>query len=79
MLTRLQHRINRQYSPEVMEAREALKEKGWSYRSAAPCLGVHYMQVYFVLNGIRKSASLLRRIHALPSRRYTSTNNHSIK
>ena len=76
MLTRIQPEINRQYSPEVMAAREALKGKGWSYRSAAPFLGVHYMQVYFVLNGKRESKSLLRRIHALPPRRHTSTNNH---
>ena len=69
MLTRVHIKSNRQLSPEVLAAREILKRRGWSYRTAAPFLGVTYQQISFVLNGHRQSISLLRRIHALPYRR----------
>lgn len=76
MLTREQLKSNRQYSPEIVAARSAMKNKGWSYRTAAVFLGVTYQHICLVLTEERQSKSLLRRIHALPHRRHTSTNNH---
>ncbi len=46
-----------------------LKEKGYSYRRAAPLLGVHFTHLDRVLQGHRESASLLRRIEELPARK----------
>lgn len=54
--------------PDVIKAREALARKGWSYRKAAPELGVFWMHLAKVLTGTRTSHSLLRRIHQLPDR-----------
>lgn len=71
MLTRERHESNRQYSSEVLAARQELKIKGWSYRTAAPFLGVTYQQIGYVLTGKRSSNALLRRIHCLPPRRKT--------
>jgi hypothetical protein len=45
-----------------------LRAKGWSYRAAAGELGVHWAHLIRVLRGERHSASLLRRISALPQR-----------
>ena len=45
-----------------------LKEKGWSYRTAGEQLGRHWMTIYEVLNGRRKSGDLLKRIEALPAK-----------
>lgn len=69
MLTREQHESNRQYSPDVMAARGELAEKGWSYRTAAPFLGVSYQHLCLVLTAKRESQGLLNRISSLPYRR----------
>jgi hypothetical protein len=42
------------------------KEKGWSYRTAAPVLGVTYQYLCDVLNGRRQSTRLLRKVRSLP-------------
>lgn len=47
---------------------QALKEKGWSYRAAAPVLGVTYQYLCDVMNGHRSSVRLLRRVASLPRR-----------
>lgn len=56
---------------ETLEEREAakfkLKELKLSYRKAAPLLGVTYQHLCWVLNGRRKSKSLLQAISDLPS------------
>ncbi len=52
--------------PTPEEAKQILKARGWSYRRAAPALGVHYMHLYAVLSGQRESRSLLNRIASLP-------------
>jgi len=49
-------------------AKQALKEKGYTYRTAAPVLGVCYQHLCFVLNGQRASQRLLQRIASLPRR-----------
>lgn len=43
-----------------------LKRKGWSYRRAAPKLGVTYQHLCLVLNGQRESRRLLAAIANLP-------------
>ncbi len=43
--------------------------KGWTCRTAAPLLGVHFTHLHKVLIGRRESQSLLNRVLALPSRR----------
>lgn len=48
-------------------AKRALKTKGWSYRRAAPVLGVTYQHLSEVLNGNRESQRLLARISSLPT------------
>lgn len=53
---------------EHTAAKRQLKAKGWSYRSAAPRLGVTYQHLAFVLTGRRQSRSLLERIAELPER-----------
>jgi hypothetical protein len=45
-----------------------LKKKGWSYRKAAPVLGVHFTHLDRVLQGTRESRALLQRIEDLPAR-----------
>ena len=50
-------------------AKRTLKTKGWSYRTAAPALGVCYQHLAFVLTGRRTSRRLLARIHELPVRK----------
>ena len=45
-----------------------LREKGWSYRTAAPVLEVHWTHLNRVLQGERISKSLLKRIEALPKK-----------
>lgn len=47
-------------------ARQLLKQRGYSYRRAAPVLGVHYSHLALVLTGKRQSRRLLRRIEQLP-------------
>jgi hypothetical protein len=47
-------------------AKATLKRHGWSYRKAAPFLGVGYVHLSRVLNGQRESRRLLAAIAALP-------------
>jgi hypothetical protein len=69
MLTRKQTPV---YDPslprEVNDARKSLAAKGWSYRAAAPLLGVHHVHLALVLKGRRESKRLLGAIRDLPSR-----------
>ena len=46
--------------------KKELRRKGWSYRQAAPVLGVHWEHLYMVANGIRKSRRLALKILELP-------------
>jgi hypothetical protein len=48
--------------------RAAFAAKGWTLRTAAPHLGVHWTHLHHVLKGDRKSNSLLARVAALPKR-----------
>jgi len=48
-------------------AKAILKAKGWSYRAAAPKLGVGYVHLSEVLNGHRKSRRILDEIPTLPA------------
>jgi hypothetical protein len=43
-------------------ARATLKAKGYSYRAAAPILGVSYQHICLVLTGKRESSRLIGRI-----------------
>ena len=54
----------------LVRARQELKDKGWSYRTAAPELGVCSQHLASVLTGIRQSKALLDRISKLPKRRH---------
>jgi lambda repressor-like predicted transcriptional regulator len=49
-----------------------LKDKGWSLRTAAPHLGVHFGHLHQVLQGRRESQRLLRAIQQLPARHLSS-------
>ena len=50
------------------EEKRIFKSKGWSYRAAAPVLGVTYQHLCLVFNGHRHSRRLLAAIAALPAR-----------
>jgi lambda repressor-like predicted transcriptional regulator len=50
------------------QAKCTLKKKGWSYRSAAPRLGVHFQSLSRILNGTYKNRRVLREIGGLPLR-----------
>lgn len=69
-MTLLEFTYGYQWVPDTdvttQKARQALIEKGWSYRTAAPYLGVCYQHLALVLTGRRHSQSLLNRIFALP-------------
>jgi hypothetical protein len=49
-------------------AREALRNKGWSYRSASKEIGRSYQWVFNVLNGRATSRPVLEEIFKLPDR-----------
>lgn len=49
-------------------AKDHLKNYGWSYRTAAPVLGVTYTHLSLVLNGQRDSRRLLAAVNRLPKR-----------
>ena len=51
----------------VTRARKKLKTAGWTYRSAAPVLGVTYSWMGRVLTGKQTSEPLLAAIEALPT------------
>lgn len=53
----------------VRAARRHFQSGGWSYRSAAPVLGVSYQHLSEVLNGRRESRRLLAAVNALPPRK----------
>ena len=62
------HITKRKLTPEVIAARHALKDKGYTYRQAAKTLGRSYQHIAIVLTcNHRVSKILLERIHALPS------------
>jgi hypothetical protein len=48
--------------------RDLIRSKGWSLRTAAPLLGVHWTHLHHVLSGARTSRTLLARIEDLPTR-----------
>lgn len=52
--------------PTTNDAKESLLKGGWSYRKAAPALGVHWSHLAKVLTGRRESQALLKRIRSLP-------------
>lgn len=53
---------------KVNAAKAHLRAGGWTYRTAAPELGVHWAHLAKVLTGRRTSRALLERIHQLPPR-----------
>jgi hypothetical protein len=62
MLTRQQRQI------PLEAAKRHLKLCGWSYRTAAPVLGVRFEHLCRVLNGQRESKALLQRVVNLSRR-----------
>jgi predicted transcriptional regulator len=58
----------KQQKARLKQAKAILKERGWTYRDAAPVLNVHFTHLCRVLTGSRKSEALLRRIHEIPVR-----------
>lgn len=52
----------------LLQAKRTLRARGWSYRRAAPQLGVCYQHLALVLTGRRESQRLLARIEAIPHR-----------
>ena len=52
-------------------AKSSLRAKGWSLRTAAPLLHVHFSHLHHVLTGARRSSALLSRIERLPVRNAT--------
>jgi len=49
-------------------SKQLLRDRGYTYRQAAPVLGVCYQHLCQVLNGQRESLPLIRRISDLPYR-----------
>ncbi len=47
--------------------KKELKRKGWSLRPAAKVLGVHFMYLWQVTNGVHKSRRLTAKIFELPN------------
>jgi len=56
--------------------RSMLRAKGWTLRTAAPLLGVHFSHLHHVLTGSRHSAALLARIEKLPIRKGKQSGNN---
>lgn len=52
-----------------VDRKVTFKRKGWTYRSAAPVLGVTYQYLCDVLNGQRESRRLMSKVDSLPPRR----------
>jgi hypothetical protein len=61
--------LNRKSPAGVKAARAHFYAMGWSYRSAAPVLGVSYQHLCQVLNGERPSRRLTAAVLALPKRK----------
>lgn len=57
-----------QQTKHLLAAKRTLRARGWSYRRAAPQLGVCYQHLALVLTGRRESQRLLARIEAIPHR-----------
>ncbi len=57
-----------QEANHLLAAKRTLRARGWSYRRAAPQLGVCYQHLALVLTGRRESQRLLARIKAIPHR-----------
>jgi hypothetical protein len=53
-------------SPEVQEARNTLRRRGWTHETAAAALGVSRVHLTYVLNQRRVSRRLLNLIKDLP-------------
>ena len=69
MLTRkLENVYDPSLSEEVNNARTSLAGKGWTYRAAAPELGVHHVHLALVMKGHRISRRLLAAIEDIPPR-----------
>lgn len=69
MIARKQRGVNDPSSTKEVEvAKATLKKNGWSYRTAAPYLGVGYQHLAKVLTGRRESRRLLQAIGELPKR-----------
>lgn len=58
----------RRFPGPVTKARRHFHAHGWSYRSAAPVLGVSYQHLSQVLNGERQSRRLINAVLSLPHR-----------
>ena len=56
-------------SEDVREAKISLRDKAWSYRSAAKYLGYSYTHFVYVMTGRRHSITLLAAIEGLPNRK----------
>lgn len=54
-------------SRKLNRAKKILSRKGWTYRDAAPVLGVTYQHLSEVLNGHRESRRILKGIDDIPS------------
>jgi len=54
------------------QAKVTLKDRGWSYRTAAPLLGISYQHLCWVLNGQRSSRRVLKKIELIPARQQAS-------
>lgn len=52
----------------LAQAKKTLKERGWTYRAAAPVCRVKFEHFGKVLCGLRDSGVLLRRIAEIPPR-----------
>jgi transcriptional regulator with XRE-family HTH domain len=55
-------------SQEVRKGRRILRERGWTYESAAEKLGYSVTHLSWVLTGRRDSARVLEAISQLPNR-----------
>jgi hypothetical protein len=53
----------------TIHAKQIMRQRGWSYRAAAPRLGVCYQHLALVLTGRRESRRLLHAISKLPARK----------
>lgn len=75
MLARQRTKANQKAAQRavLLAAKARLKDRGWTYRTAAPRLGVCYTHLCRVLVGLRQSQSLLRRIDELPPKENPST------
>jgi hypothetical protein len=49
------------------QAKSHLKKLGWTYRSVAPVLQVHFTHLAHVMRGTRPAGRILRAIEGLPS------------